>query len=365
MPLSKNVTIKEGATSKQFSAQKLKTNMVGGGTCLWVPEDETRLTTKNITENGTYLASDDGYYGYSQVTVNGIGAAIGTTPESLGGDGNEHAFTTEIDPETGEAIVVDTKLPSSITVSRPPTKTQYNDGDSIDITGLYVVAHFKDGTPWLHPDTTDGNIPLSELTIDPTVADYSESQGGSYTPADNPWGIAPFAVYPALMLQAISVTNGSYIYIITGASNPDIKIFIIGDKSSEGNSLARVFFCTSSPNEYVFAHEYHKRWQGGWADDGSKQWNIRTSFTYDNKTVYYAEPVWGVYRNMETPYGSTNWEDFEFSPFNTISQMAWLAVYGTPTGGTGSEDIAVKWQRIVDNKILESSFTIDVTAQNE
>jgi tetratricopeptide (TPR) repeat protein len=38
--MSKNITIQEGGTAKQFTAQKLQTSLVGGGTQLWVPEDE-------------------------------------------------------------------------------------------------------------------------------------------------------------------------------------------------------------------------------------------------------------------------------------------------------------------------------------
>ena len=59
--MSKNITIQEGGVAKQLTVDKLKTNLVGSGTCLWVPEDDVQLTTKYITENGTYPASDDNY----------------------------------------------------------------------------------------------------------------------------------------------------------------------------------------------------------------------------------------------------------------------------------------------------------------
>ena len=110
--MSKNITIQEGGVGKAMTADKLKTDLQGGGTCLWVPEDETRLTTKYITENGTYKAADDGYYGYSEVIVSGQGTATGTD-----GDGDEAVAYT--DPGTGE-LVVD-KVPSSIKVITLPT----------------------------------------------------------------------------------------------------------------------------------------------------------------------------------------------------------------------------------------------------
>ena len=38
--MSKNIIIQEGGNSKQFTASKLNTALVGGGSCNWVPEDE-------------------------------------------------------------------------------------------------------------------------------------------------------------------------------------------------------------------------------------------------------------------------------------------------------------------------------------
>lgn len=108
--MAKNITISEGTQAKNFNnVAKIRTNKIGGGNQLWVPEDEAKnyvdfgtlstnengtfyaedegvdgfsevivnvptvepiLTTKTITENGTYNASDDNAQGYSSVTVN-------------------------------------------------------------------------------------------------------------------------------------------------------------------------------------------------------------------------------------------------------------------------------------------------------
>lgn len=73
--MSKNIKIKEDGTARNFSnVEKLQTNLLEGGTQNWVPEDEAAayvdLSEKNITENGTYNAADDGHAGYSEVKVN-------------------------------------------------------------------------------------------------------------------------------------------------------------------------------------------------------------------------------------------------------------------------------------------------------
>ena len=164
--MSKNITIQEGGTVKTMTVHKLKTTLVAGGTCLWVPEDEVSLGTKHITENGTYTASEDGKYGYSQVTVNVPGGAGG----SPGGVGST---VVGKDPTTGEdqAVTVNengeletTRLPESIAITTQPTKTEYIDGETIDTTGIVVHAYYADGTDY-------GAVEDSELSITPNEAD--------------------------------------------------------------------------------------------------------------------------------------------------------------------------------------------------
>lgn len=167
--MSKNIVIQEGGIGKQLTVDKLKTNLVGGVTCLWVPEDERSLGTKHISENGTYKASDDGYYGYSEVTVSGVGEVTGKAPDGSGDDA-----TATVDPETGEIVI--TKAPYSISVTTPPSKTSYVDGESINTSGMVVKAFLKNGSAWSDASHPGGIIPLSELSINPTVASVSDTQ---------------------------------------------------------------------------------------------------------------------------------------------------------------------------------------------
>lgn len=70
--MSKNITIQEDGVAKQFTAKKLQTNLVNGGTQLWVPEDEAgdyaNYEELSVTENGTYRPSE-GNDGFSKVEV--------------------------------------------------------------------------------------------------------------------------------------------------------------------------------------------------------------------------------------------------------------------------------------------------------
>lgn len=157
--MSKNIIIQEGGVPRQLTADKLRTNQIGGGTCDWVPEDAVRLTTKSVNQNGTYTASDDGFYGYSAVTVSGVGVASGR-----GADGNDYIA------RTGSGGTLDvTKVPSSIKVTTPPTFTgAYIDGATIDYSGMIVTAYDKNGQSM-------GELQLSDLTLPVQNADYSQT----------------------------------------------------------------------------------------------------------------------------------------------------------------------------------------------
>lgn len=219
--MPKNIAIAEGSQAKNFNTvHKLRTNLIGGGTQYWVPEDEAgayanmgqksitangtyrasddnkdgysqvtvnvppkeaQLTTKSISENGIYRGIDDGVDGFSQVNVNvaGVGEATVTLDEPIGGDGNEHFITTN--PSTGKPV--DIVLPSSIQITTPASKLRYNDGENIDITGIVVQAYKKDGTIWEDATHSGGYIPISELSFEPTKA-HAESESGIYSDDD-------------------------------------------------------------------------------------------------------------------------------------------------------------------------------------
>lgn len=173
--MSKNIIIQEGGAPFQFSVDKLETAKVGGGSLNWVPEEDTLLGTKTITKDGTYKASDEGLYGYSGVTVRGIGTATGKD-----GDGDDAKVTT--DPTTGD--LVQTKIPSAIEITTPPTKLNYTDGETINFSGLVVKAKLRTGGIFTDDAYPDGVIPNSELDFPVTTADAQATRRFT-TPADD------------------------------------------------------------------------------------------------------------------------------------------------------------------------------------
>jgi len=139
--------IKEGGKSRNFSAAMLKTNLQGGGTCLWIPKMDVVLKNKYISKSGTYTAKADDCYGFDQVVVSGVDVEI-----TQDDDGDDVERTTD----GGE--VTETKLPSYIRVIVLPQKIDYTVGETIDYTGLVVHAYTKSGIDM-------GVVPFNELIL--------------------------------------------------------------------------------------------------------------------------------------------------------------------------------------------------------
>ena len=331
--MSANITIKEGGVGRQFTSNKLKTNLVGGGACLWVPQNEVQLGTKNITKNGTYKAKDDEYYGYSQVAVNvQYGDTItGKDPVT----GQETVVGT--DPTTGE--IVQTVVPTEIRVISPPTNPYgiYKNGQTITKDGLVVKAYLENGDEW-------GSVPNAEVTIAPTTAVYDPETDtyGEYnqlvTPPD---GMIPGNVQ-------IRVLNGSS---FTAERQQPGGIDIEHLTFNQSVSMCRpknsvvVLAGKSSP---IIGETYVSYYSGG--ESSHYVNNYTDTYTYDGKTVIYGQ------QNLYTDFMPAQ-DDLQTYEFN---KLAWAMIYGTieEVRAGSRQQITVSWPRPGDSKILETTFEI-------
>lgn len=329
--MSKSIVIQEGGVGKNLTANKLKTNLIGGGTCLWVPEDETQLTTKHITKDGTYTASAEGYYGYSSVTVDGIGVATGKKPS-----GDEYSYSTD---STG--YIVETKIPSSIEVTTPPTITTYGDGAYIGFDGIVVKAYDNNGVYMQ-------DVPFSELTFPVTVARYSDEYN-AYTAGGVSW-----------------IADSGYVF-------------------SEANTLldawgGRTFNkTTDGPSIVVHANNLNT-WYGQPTDNPAygpiimstdsnyidSNWgNNAIEIEIDGVTWYFhpvahlqgADSHTGGSAPTWNGSGCTSWEECARSILNAAGVVVISTI---PPGGDGVQAIPVQWARPIDNKVLSTAFAITV-----
>ena len=90
-----SIQIAEGGRAINLTAAKLKTAQQGGGSCLWVPESDVALATKDITQNGVYVAALDGVYGWSRVYVDV--PLEGKHIEGIGPDGKTYSVDKDAD----------------------------------------------------------------------------------------------------------------------------------------------------------------------------------------------------------------------------------------------------------------------------
>lgn len=347
--MSKNIVIQEGGINKTLNAiKKIQTAKSGNGEVLWVPEEEVQLTSKHISKNGTYKASNDNAYGYKSVTVNvagGNGSAdssgkpTGTVPP--GGSGSA---VTGKDPDTGnESVVgvdengdlVTTKIPSSIKVTKLPDKTSYSEGQQIDYTGIAVSA-------------LDGNnnlmymIPYSELIFTKHIVDQHSRE--EYH--GNSWG----ANSEYLISQ-----SGSYLGTVEdrvfNKYNDDPAIAVFRDGTGVDGWVGPMLISPVPEACYYTVND--------------SLITVIKSFEYDGMTWYVGHGWARQGANYSTSLHTTSigTEIGDQTPAGLVNRTTLMTMVGAwGEGGAPDTSVPVNWQRPYDNKVLTDSFEITVTS---
>ncbi len=331
--MSKNITIQEGGVGKQLTVDKLKTNLVGGGTCLWLPEDEVALGRKTITENGTFLAADDGLYGYARVTVRGVGKAAGVDR-----DGDEASAKT-----TSDGRLVVQKLPSRIVVETLPMLTAYSDGEPINYRGMVVKAYLRSGRVWTDTTHPDGVIPLSELILPVTQAEMSNVHSDIWR--DGAGINARMLTYtPRWYLDWKGDEVVVYCSEVVGTRN-DLPA-MLGDKSGPTQ-----FLITRYNGDIYCMGSTAKRYLNGYTYDASAEKSNYSLFS-------------GTNANTGTGPVVCNGNLLHFAtgiPVSTVKPE------GTPNlrPVNAFQTVPVQWERPEDDKMLETEFEITVVEAPE
>ena len=307
---------------KQLTADKLKTNLVGGGTCLWVPEDETMLGTKYISENGTYKASDDGYYGYSEVSVSGIGTVTGKDPET----GEE--VQVGVDPETGD--IVETVLATEIRITTPPTKTSYVDGETIDYSGIVVHAYSSTGNDL-------GAVPFEELVFPVSTA---KADGDMWTDGQG------------LNAMHISYMPTWTIYNKGTPQEHEEQYYVSTALGMDVNGRPTALGSLSSPGQMLITR---------YNDENYAMSTVGTRDTL-KFTQMETTQIYGWY-HTGTGGGAGNGVFKVFGLSQYIYNIPLSSVDPTtadPTALHAVQSLPVQWPRTGDGAVLETSFDIQV-----
>jgi hypothetical protein len=403
-----DITVKEGGLARRLAPiDKLKINTTDNKQSTWVPADKSNTGVLHASENGIYIASEDGYEAYSEVIVRVTKDSFegdtsfddwdyetpdmdldnwdpGTIEDfELDPDGFNDIFNNEdewkdidkpidikmdnpkiqdtkisgIDPITGNEMEVgldedgyltESTLPSTIKIEVPPAKLQYVDGQPIIFRGMVVKAYTADGELWTDANHSDGIIPHSELTFPVTTAVLTENEGSIRTlPADSlirEIVDPPIPIFTAQQVHAL----GSYDWVTYVAYSNTVKNSLFIYELDEVRMIA--YFCAASAQPFMHGNTSIK-----------KDWDVPTivldkhsaEYTENGKTVYYASTAFEV---IETPY--------PYSIAKNVSSdicfdlIAWQMIYGDVIR-EGSMEVPVQYIRS-DGEVLEDSFTIEV-----
>ena len=361
--MSKNISIAEGGTSRQFTNDKLKINLVGGGTEYYVPESSVQLGTKSVTANGTYTAASDGKYGFSQFSVNVRGAAGSADssgkPTTSGGTapGGVGSAVVGTDPETGNDVavgvdedgnLVQTPVPSGIEIVTLPTKTSYTAGETMDYSGLVVKMVNRDGTTFTDANHPNGHLSLLELVFPVTVApagdneDTSASYSGSLQYPDNNPIIIQTGLNGRYEWPSPSIVRG-YVYSISGTD-----VFGVCVKNQ------------SVYHQFLFSR--NQFYTGG-------AWGTLSSMETPEATEgarLISDPVVGNYYYETISGGGGEKPPFTLNEFglNYSTHDFALQIFGGTINSGSTAIIPVNWQSSYTGDTYEDSFNISVTANN-
>lgn len=326
--MSKSIAIQEGGVGRQMTVDKLKTSLVGGGTCLWVPEDEVTLGRKTIVENGTFLASDDGLYGYARVTVRGVGKAMG-----IDRDGDEASAKT-----TSDGKLVVQKLPSRIAVETLPLLTVYSDGELINFRGMVVRAYLRTGGVWTDLNHPNGVIPLSELILPVTQAEMANVHSDLWRDGEG--------------INALMLTFTQRWYLDWKGREKAVYCSI---PMGSHNGLPAMFGCSEGPTQFLIT-EY----DGGIYIMGSTADRHLNGYTYD------ASAERSNYILFCSTSGTTGTGEVKhlghLYDWPTGIPVSTVKPDGTPelSPVNAFQTVPVKWERPEDDKLLETEIEITV-----
>jgi hypothetical protein len=240
--------------------------------------------------------------------------------------------------------LVKTPIPTSIVLVTTPTKMDYNDGETIDLSGAVVVAKMADGTTWTDVDHPNGHV---SCTPEPGTAHYSGA--GNSSPAGIPLlphmesnqastkGIAQFSVQQGnhagstLRSGITPNANGSWFWF------------------SDANGSYRVDVCTTNSSGY---------WYQNYSADGqSLDWPLSgfTQYTDANgNTIFYSGT--GRLTTMETEF--PQYTKLGGPTFNTLEEG--LDYMASSFGSMGTNTISLIWSRPGDGKVLSTTMEINV-----
>lgn len=329
--MSKDIIIQQGGVDQQLDGvEMLRTNEASSGTVDWFPYSEAQLEDLSAVENNTYTP-DSGVYGFRMVSV----SVPATSITGKGPDGNDYTVTTD-----GSGNIVETKVPSEIRVVTPPNYVgPYGNGAYLSFEGLTVEALYADGS-------SAGMVDFEELVFPVTQATYDPEADVSTEMVESDLDAGPITMPFPASLEVKTYDSGS------GAINSD-DIYLPGKCTAANiNDYGNVVIIVASPTQ-----------TGLYIDNkigAEYNYNLRKSYTYNGKTVYYSQLIIGGQNDVSPNCYPGGYVREALTNDTYAGPIAWTMIYGTVTGTFGGVQIPVQYSSPYNGATLETSFGITV-----
>jgi hypothetical protein len=129
----------------------------------------------------------------SRSTTGNRSKVVARTPQFTGGNysaGDYGWYDPQTDPSTPEGTEQGIPKPYGISITAPPTKLDYMDGERIDFGGMVVQLVNQDGSIFTDSNYPDGVVPFQELILPVRFAALGSNPSRYYIDADGLMWIA-------------------------------------------------------------------------------------------------------------------------------------------------------------------------------
>ena len=297
-------------------AQRVEVAKSVGGTLTLVPVVSAELDDLSVTQNGTYRAANSGLYAYDSVDVD-ISGGIGIEP------------------------------PDSIRITTLPVKLIYDEGETINFTGMVVKA-YKNGEIWTGDGEYPGGvIPFGELTLPKTTVEAIKNAGEAtinYSGLSllllcgntygRPWG------YDVMKSSYVvgTVTDGGRTYdVTTGVYGTEVRFYFLTkywdiDDPDPENWTTTLYLMQADGGRPISSlrGESFVSYDIGFTG--------RTGTEFVTRDITDEESRWSA-----VPYSREDPVSVDF----TVDDMI----------------VPVQWKRPIDGNMLEDDFKITVNAE--
>lgn len=346
--MSVGLLIKEGQVGRKIlPVEKLKINNIGGGESYWVPEETTEVDSLDVSKNGLYYAINDDLDGYDQVNVNvppdmdENDIAKGKKITGTGDDGNDYAYGLD-ENDDGDKVITVEQIPAAIHIVVPPRKLKYEEGETIDFTGIHVYLMNGNNQRYTDEDYPTGEIPFDEL-----IFPVTKVEGGD----DN--------VY----------TNGQGLFFMLAKIGPE----------TESNAYGTFYM---GPVIGYLPDDAWTGWEGGPLHAASTAefsayltlyGNYIYGYGIDSLNNYFVIKVEGGLNGYGSRFSQQNWKAVDSFPDEDLSYISEIPVsevdpleYGDMSDikKVSEIKIPVQWIRS-DGEVLEDFYTIEVGESGE